>query len=316
MRNNETLVPNDQIDLVVKARAIFNEAYENYKKVMSIKPKKIKDQMKAANDHTTGGEWSILELIEITVNSMNKDKELLESFIWKIQPIRREGSEIPEHKFLLTFSLMKIWNKIAKMGKDVKYLYQTLDKDGGGTLDPQEILDGLKLSFNLYFSQEEAKEVCSYLDSDGSGDVDFDEFQEKINYNNYTKYYHCFLISKQHFIELVLNEWQEHKQREFEKLMKKFEEFDDNGDGVLTFEEFETLVNNLDPSISRENISELFNETLEMNSDDDDPDKMSPEAFWKTAIGHRLGGFGTSFFTDYLIQKKIKPDTRGKILIS
>ena len=165
------------------------------------------------------------------------------------------------------------------MGKDVKYLYQTLDKDGGGTLDPQEILDGLKLSFNLYFSQEEAKEVCSYLDSDGSGDVDFDEFQEKINYNNYTKYYHCFLISKQHFIELVLNEWQEHKQREFEKLMKKFEEFDDNGDGVLTFEEFETLVNNLDPSISRENISELFNETLEMNSDDDDPDKMSPEAF-------------------------------------
>ena len=56
MRNNETQIPNDQIDLVVKARAIFNEAYENYKKVMSIKPKKIKDQMKAANDHTTGGE--------------------------------------------------------------------------------------------------------------------------------------------------------------------------------------------------------------------------------------------------------------------
>ena len=39
---------------------------------------------------------------------MNKDKELLESFISKIQPIRKEGSEIPEHKFLLTFSLMKI----------------------------------------------------------------------------------------------------------------------------------------------------------------------------------------------------------------
>lgn len=79
---------------------------------------------------------------------------------------------------------------IAKMGKDVKYLYQILDKDQGGTLDTEEILLGLKEKFNVYFSPEEATEVCNYLDQDGSGDVDFEEFQEKINYNNYTKYYH------------------------------------------------------------------------------------------------------------------------------
>lgn len=44
---------------------------------------------------------------------MNKDKELLESFIPKIQPIRND-TEIDEDKFLLNFSLMKICHKIGK----------------------------------------------------------------------------------------------------------------------------------------------------------------------------------------------------------
>ena len=39
-------LPVDQIDLVVKARAVFMEAVENYKRVMSIKPKKFQEKMK------------------------------------------------------------------------------------------------------------------------------------------------------------------------------------------------------------------------------------------------------------------------------
>jgi Ca2+-binding EF-hand superfamily protein len=165
------------------------------------------------------------------------------------------------------------------MGKDVKFLYQALDKDQGGTLDIQEILIGLKEKFFIYFSPEEAAGVLEYLDSDGSGDVDFEEFQEKINYNNYNKYYHCFLLTKQKYIELVLKEWELHKQRTRSKILEKFEQFDDNGDGVLTFDEFEALIINLDPAINRNEISEMFNETLELEPDEDDPDKMSPESF-------------------------------------
>ena len=153
-------IPPDEIDLVVKARAIFIEAIENYKRVMAIRPKAIQDKMKTNIDLLSGGEWSILEVIDLTTLWIQKDKELLESFIPKIQPIRSDN-EIEEGRFLLMFSLMKIWNKIAKLGKDVKYLYQTLDKDGGGTLDPQEILDGLKSSFNIYFAPEEVIQVMA-----------------------------------------------------------------------------------------------------------------------------------------------------------
>ncbi|CAI2368501.1 unnamed protein product [Moneuplotes crassus] len=296
-------IPEDQIDCVVKARAIFQEATEAYKKAMDIKPKKIQETMKVGVDLNTGGECSIFEVIEITTICIGKDKELLNSFIPKIQPIMNEGENDP-NQFLLNFSLLKICHRIAKMGKDIKYLYQALDKDGGGTLDLQEIFHGLNENFNICFSKEEAIEVTQYLDSDQSGDVDFEEFQLKINYNNYNKLYHQFVITKQRYLELAIEEWKLYKESTKRRLMKKFAEFDDNGDGVLTFDEFESLVNNLDPNLSRNEISELFNETLELVTDEEDPDKMTPESFCITALKYKLGGFGKDFFTDYLLSKK------------
>lgn len=49
-------VPQDHIDLIIKARAVFQEACDNYKRVMSIKPKKIQEKMKSTDDLNTGGE--------------------------------------------------------------------------------------------------------------------------------------------------------------------------------------------------------------------------------------------------------------------
>jgi hypothetical protein len=98
-------VSNEQIDLVVKARAIFIEA--------SSKAKKLPEKGKT-DDLDTGGETSILEIIEVTTSSIIKDKELCESFIPKIQPIQRD-IEIEPSKYLLTFSLMKICHKIGKL---------------------------------------------------------------------------------------------------------------------------------------------------------------------------------------------------------
>lgn len=79
---------------------------------MSIKPKKIQDKMKLVPDVNTGGECSILEVIEVTTNCMSKDKERLSSFIPKLQP-KQKDNEIESNKFLLTFSLMKICHKIG-----------------------------------------------------------------------------------------------------------------------------------------------------------------------------------------------------------
>lgn len=53
---NFLVIPPDHIDIVVKARAIFQEAVEAYKKAMIIKPKKIKDTMNILVDLNSGGQ--------------------------------------------------------------------------------------------------------------------------------------------------------------------------------------------------------------------------------------------------------------------
>lgn len=190
---------------------------------------------------------------------------------------KQDDKNTTEEVFYLNFSLMKICNKVAKLGKDVKYFYNILDEDNSGSLDPQEILTGLREKFSIYFSKEEAVNLCRFLDEDGSGDVDFEEFKSKISYESFNNNYHLYTISYMKFLELLLSEWDAFQDRTYTKFMQKFVEFDDNGDGVLTFEEFEQLVNNLDKSMDRSTISEIFNETLEMDEKAVDMDKMNPE---------------------------------------
>lgn len=44
--------------------------------------------------------------------------------------------------------------------------------------------------------------------------------------------------------------------------MQIFVKYDDNGDGVLSFEEFENMIDNLEPNLSSEKISNMFNEVI------------------------------------------------------
>lgn len=218
--------------------------------------------------------------------------------------------EIPEelknndqaiNKFYLNYSLMKICHKIARLGKDVQTVYNLLDSDGNGTLEPHEIVDGLTAKLFVFFSREQKMALIEYLDENNSGDVDFNEFKSKINYDNYHKNFHLYMTSFRDFIEILLEQWNIHKSEAFAYYTLKFKEFDDNSDGVLTFDEFEKLINNLDRSMARQDIITLFNETLEMDIMSTDLDKMNPECFCKMAFQHKLGGYGRLFFTDYIL---------------
>lgn len=72
----------------------------------------------------------------------------------------------------LKYSILKVTNKIAKMGKDPKWVYIQFDKDGNGTLDADEILTGIKSVLGITFSKDETREFTDHLDEDKSGDID------------------------------------------------------------------------------------------------------------------------------------------------
>mmetsp|Transcript_11993 Transcript_11993/g.11869 ORF Transcript_11993/g.11869 Transcript_11993/m.11869 type:complete len:167 (-) Transcript_11993:288-788(-) len=135
----------------------------------------------------------------------------------------------------LDFLLLKIISKVSKLGKDGRYIYDILDRDSSGTLDPDELFDGLNQQFNIYYTPKEISKMVVYLDANKSGDLDYQEFSKKVNFGALQTKINSFTITKLGFIHFMLEKWEEFKAKEIDKIMEVFEKFDDNGDGVLVF---------------------------------------------------------------------------------
>lgn len=69
-------------------------------------------------------------------------------------------------------------------------------------------------------------------------------------------------------MNMVLEEWEQYQSSQKKKLLKKFIDFDDNGDGVLTLDEFRELMKSLEgSSVNNERVVMLFKEAVEMSNE-------------------------------------------------
>jgi hypothetical protein len=58
-----------------------------------------------------------------------------------------------------------------------KHAFQTIDTDGGGTLDYHELKAGLP-TFGIFLSKADFKQVCRLIDPDQDGTLDIDEWMK------------------------------------------------------------------------------------------------------------------------------------------
>lgn len=82
----------------------------------------------------------------------------------------------------LEFSILKIINRVARIGRDMKELFAMWDQDKNGYLDANEIIRGVSNVLGIAFSREEAHLLQQYLDKDGDGHVTYSEFSAKVNF--------------------------------------------------------------------------------------------------------------------------------------
>lgn len=61
----------------------------------------------------------------------------------------------------------------------------------------------------------------------------------------------------------MLKEWDFYQRRERLRIVELFKQFDDNGDGVLVLDEFDSLLRSLEPTIKKKKVVSLFKQTLE-----------------------------------------------------
>ena len=96
------------------------------------------------------------------------------------------------------------------------------------------------------------------------------------------------MISEQNFVDRVLNIWYDRRAEERELIIEKIKSFDENNDGVFQFDEFENLLKQMEPTISRKLILELFKTMSEKMA----AGQGSFECMANLILDYRIGGYG------------------------
>ena len=102
----------------------------------------------------------------------------------------------------------------------------------------------------MFICEEEAKTLSVYLDPDHTDTISQDTFHSKLNYMLYSSRLSdttsMTLTSRARFIQICFDMWTKKKEKEKQKLIEVFHQFDENGDGVLELREFEVLMRHFD----------------------------------------------------------------------
>lgn len=127
--------------------------------------------------------------------------------------------------------------------EEYRAAFQMFDEDGSGSISTKEFIKVLK-NLGQNVTKEEAENLMKELDVDGSGEIDFEEF---ISY------------MKKIRVQEEINEE--------DVVIRAFQTFDTNNDGVISLEEFRNILCNLGQDrFTIEECDEVFKEA-DMNND-------------------------------------------------
>ena len=109
----------------------------------------------------------------------------------------------------LAFMASHLTSKDEK--KDLEKIFRSMDKDGNGTLDREEVLQGYEEHFGVQITEEQVDAMFKAVDLDGNNCIDYTEF----------------VMATMNEKDLISNE----------KLKAAFRLFDKDGSGTISPEE-------------------------------------------------------------------------------
>jgi len=137
-------------------------------------------------------------------------------------------------------------DQIRQDEEEYRAAFNLFDKDGSGTISPEEFLEILK-NMGQVMTSEQAEEIIKELDADGSGEIDFGEF-----------------IS---FMKKLKNEEEEGQIDEEDIVIKAFQSFDENNDNQISLDEFKNILCHMGQDrFTEEECEEIFKEA-DLNKD-------------------------------------------------
>lgn len=121
---------------------------------------------------------------------------------------------------------------------------------------------------------------------------------------DYQKRSHKFFISEMNFIDRVLSIWYDYRAKEKEKLHNYILKFDENGDRIIQFDEFQVLMRSLEPTIQNAKIIEFYNKCFAIEKREE-AESICLKTLNDIIMLYKLGGYGKEFFGSYLESVKL-----------
>jgi len=152
--------------------------------------------------------------------------------------------------------LMRIASSLSRIGQTPETLFRNLDLDGNGTLSWDE-LERAMVALEPTISQTEKLQVFAEFDKDGNQRVDFREFCDTLRSVNAPA-----LISVEDKVRTIIMRF---KDRGY-STNDIFAIFDRDGDGNLSFQEFQGAMNVLGHQLSQTDLQSVFRH-FDLNKD-------------------------------------------------
>ena len=128
-----------------------------------------------------------------------------------------------------------------------------MDKDGNGSLEKEEILQGYEEHFGIQITSEQVDQMFTAVDLDGNNEIDFTEFvmatmseKDLVTSDRLKAAFSMFDKNKSGAISPEeIKEVLGFGTDENEQLDVLIAEIDENGDGEIQFDEFCTMMRNI-----------------------------------------------------------------------
>ena len=123
----------DEIQIVLRTHIFFKLVQSDWLNRTKTNHKFLEITTENQANLNTGGDCLIFDILEELKQAFKHDKEIQERILTSLLPDILLKKSSNRRELELRYSILKVTNKIAKMGKDPKWVFQQFDIDGNGT---------------------------------------------------------------------------------------------------------------------------------------------------------------------------------------
>lgn len=245
-----------------------------------------------------GGQASIIDLLDLIQKICRNNREVGERIITAMHKERPDRVEL---------SILKICGCMARMGKTSDFIFEILNAERRGPgLEYQEFIDGVRYTLNIWVTQEEAEDLCRYIDNEDTGYITFDSWYQKVNFVEFAEkmYSKVAMITKSDFLNALVDEYEREIVDDY-RVLKSLIRYP-----VLNQNSMATFLLQLDPNLDEEDIFRLYDEAREQG--EQSLAGISPHSVCVVVLKHNIGGYGVGMFDVYdLDLEQPKTSTEG-----